>query len=112
MNQKTTASGFTVFWRERRTRILLVILILGFLVGQWAKDAVQRHQQQARYTQIEELRSKSEYHDRILKAYLFCVRDDREPESTCIANTIQLADLNGYRGKIKEVFDDAHIPSR
>ncbi|AYG47970.1 hypothetical protein DV532_27200 (plasmid) [Pseudomonas sp. Leaf58] len=112
MNQKTTASGFTVFWRERRTRILLVILILGFLVGQWAQDAVQRHQQHERYAKIEELRSKSEYHDRILKAYLFCVRDDGEPESTCIANTVQLADLNGYRSRIKEVFDDAHIPSR
>jgi hypothetical protein len=98
-------------WNDFRGPSLVMLLLGGLLLGMLGKMVVQNHQQAQRYEKIDQLRSKSEYHDRILNTYLKCVRDDEQPEAICISNTIQLSDLNGYRDKIKEVFDDAQIPS-
>ena len=111
MASSSTMSGFKIMWQEHRVPTIILAICSALVLGVMLNDAINQYQQNARYDKIDDLRSKSAYHDKILGIYLHCVRDDKESESACITNTIQLADLNGYRDKIKGVFDDAHIPS-
>lgn len=108
MDKVTSASNKA----RPRWQFIALICVTALIAGYGAQSAIQAHKQNQRYVMIEKLRGKSDYHDRILKAYLSCVREEGEAESTCISNTILLADLNGYRNKINEVFSDAKIPSR
>jgi hypothetical protein len=103
---------FRQWWCKKPRASLLCGIGIGVITVMAGEVLIKHHRQDIRFDRLEALREKSEYHDHILNNYLVCMRDEEQPETNCIANVIQLADLNGFHDKIKGVFDDAHIPNR
>ncbi|AXH59958.1 hypothetical protein [Pseudomonas amygdali] len=64
------------------------------------------------FEHLAKLESKSQAHGMILNNFRKCMQDEHEPESSCITNTILLAEVNGYKNNIAEVFRDAGIPRK
>lgn len=83
---------------------VLVAMLLG-LGNQYYEYA----QSKAFYDHLNALESKSDAHRMMLSNMVFCLRDEGLPESSCITNTILLAEVNGYKDDIARVFQDAEI---
>lgn len=82
----------------------LLFLTISILANSRSDTAFFKH--------LAQLEGKSQAHEMILNNFRKCMQDDHEPESSCITNTILLAEVNGYKNNIAEVFHDAGIPRK
>lgn len=106
------SSGFKIMWREFKPFAVIIAFTLVALVCVAGSALYKSHQDSAFYDKLKQLESKSEAHQMILNNFIKCMVDDAEVESNCITNTILLAEVNGYKKNIGEVFHDAGIPRK
>ena len=110
------SSGFKIMWREHPlpTIVLAIMsaIVLATAVYEGVGNMISSHRDTVFFEKLQQLESKSEAHQMILTNFSKCMQDDKEVESNCITNTILLAEVNGYKNSIGEVFHDAGIPRK
>lgn len=104
--------GLGILWCHHRSFFLLSVLLIGIIFGSLLKAAHIGYSQNAFFERLEALEGKSEAHSMVLRNMVKCMKVDQLAEPTCITNTILLAEVNGYKAQVGEVFRDANIPSR
>lgn len=103
-SKATPANNLTLFF-ILATAITLLFLVAVAFFGNFKSD-------KPFFDHLAQLESKSQAHGMILNNFRKCMQEEHEPESSCITNTILLAEVNGYKNNIAEVFHDAGIPRK
>lgn len=104
-DRKATPGNTLVLFIILATAMTLIFLVTVAIFGNFKSDKLF-------FEHLAQLESKSQAHGMILNNFRKCMQEEHEPESSCITNTILLAEVNGYKNNIAEVFHDAGIPRK